>query len=202
VTPGFAGLQDASALAGAKRAPPQGALTPASPYTRLPVKSAQRSLPGCARVKLPNPKPMSEARAGFSAEELLQSAGKGKPLPAVVEAVANGSTLRVSLLPELTPVTVLVAETQVPPGRLCCSRGWGYPRGAPNALSEQACSAQRSSAPAALSKFQAARLIRLGRRACLCRVMPGTCCQTPLGLQASPAGARPRCASRAVCGPE
>ena len=51
--------------------------------------------------------------ADFSAEALLQSAGKGKPLPAVVEAVANGSTLRVSLLPDLTPVTVLVVGTQV-----------------------------------------------------------------------------------------
>lgn len=55
------------------------------------------------------------ANAEFSAEALLQSAGKGKPLPAVVEAVANGSTLRVSLLPELTPVTVLVVGTQVSP---------------------------------------------------------------------------------------
>ena len=57
------------------------------------------------------------ANAEFSAEALLQSAGKGKPLPAVVEAVANGSTLRVSLLPELTPVTVLVVGTQVSPHR-------------------------------------------------------------------------------------
>ena len=56
---------------------------------------------------------MPWATAEFSAEALLQSAGKGKPLPAVVEAVANGSTLRVSLLPELTPVTVLVVGTQV-----------------------------------------------------------------------------------------
>ncbi len=53
------------------------------------------------------------ALAGFSAEALLQSVGKGKPLPAVVEGVANGSTLRVSLLPDLTPVTVLVVGTQV-----------------------------------------------------------------------------------------
>ncbi|KAK9827311.1 hypothetical protein WJX81_003519 [Elliptochloris bilobata] len=50
----------------------------------------------------------------FSAEALLQSAGKGKPLPALVTAVANGSTLRVSLLPHLTPVTVLVVGTQAP----------------------------------------------------------------------------------------
>ena len=68
----------------------------------------------CAVSKVVNSSPLLRwAMAEFSAEALLQSAGKGKPLPAVVEAVANGSTLRVLLLPELTPVTVLVVGTQV-----------------------------------------------------------------------------------------
>ena len=39
--------------------------------------------------------------------------GKGKPLPAIVEQVVNGSLLRVTLLPEFHSVSVTVCGTQV-----------------------------------------------------------------------------------------
>lgn len=40
----------------------------------------------------------------FSAVEFIQKVGKGKPTAGIVEAVLNGSTLRVTLLPDLTQV--------------------------------------------------------------------------------------------------
>jgi staphylococcal nuclease domain-containing protein 1 len=40
--------------------------------------------------------------------------GKGKPVQAIVEAVNSGSTLRVTLLPELQSATVMVAGVQCP----------------------------------------------------------------------------------------
>ena len=40
----------------------------------------------------------------FNAVDFLQKVGKGKPVAGVVEAVLNGSTLRVTLLPDLTSV--------------------------------------------------------------------------------------------------
>lgn len=44
----------------------------------------------------------------------FSSVGKGKPVAGVVEAVLNGSTLRLTLLPDRTPVTVAVAGVQCP----------------------------------------------------------------------------------------
>lgn len=40
----------------------------------------------------------------FNAMEFLQKVGKSKPVAGIVEAVLNGSTLRVTLLPDLTSV--------------------------------------------------------------------------------------------------
>lgn len=54
------------------------------------------------------------APADFDALELLQRVGKSKPVAGVVEAVLNGSTLRVTLLTDLTPVTVHVSGVQCP----------------------------------------------------------------------------------------
>lgn len=54
-----------------------------------------------------------------NAPELLASAGKGKPLPAIVERVGNmASSLNVTLLPDLRPAAVLLAGVQV--RCLCC----------------------------------------------------------------------------------
>lgn len=50
----------------------------------------------------------------FNAIDFLQRIGKSKPVSGVVEAVLNGSTLRVTLLPELTTVTVHVSGVQCP----------------------------------------------------------------------------------------
>lgn len=49
----------------------------------------------------------------LDAEALLGQVGKGKPLPAVVEQVVNGGMIRVTLLPDLQPATVLVVGVQV-----------------------------------------------------------------------------------------
>ncbi|KAI8465187.1 MAG: hypothetical protein J3K34DRAFT_473642 [Monoraphidium minutum] len=51
---------------------------------------------------------------GFNAVDFLQKVGKSKPVAGIVEAVLNGSTLRVMLLPDLTPVTVHVSGVQCP----------------------------------------------------------------------------------------
>lgn len=55
----------------------------------------------------------SPAAEGVNASELLASAGKGKPLPAIVERVGNGGSLNVTLLPDLQPAAVLLAGVQV-----------------------------------------------------------------------------------------
>jgi staphylococcal nuclease domain-containing protein 1 len=50
----------------------------------------------------------------FNAMSFFNSVGKGKPVAGIVEAVLNGSTLRLSLLPDRMPVTVAVAGVQCP----------------------------------------------------------------------------------------
>eukprot|EP00878_Enallax_costatus_P006933 GHUV01007265.1.p1 GENE.GHUV01007265.1~~GHUV01007265.1.p1 ORF type:complete len:560 (+),score=208.13 GHUV01007265.1:80-1759(+) len=50
----------------------------------------------------------------FNAMTFFGSVGKGKPIAGIVEAVLNGSTLRLSLLPDRTPLTVAVAGVQCP----------------------------------------------------------------------------------------
>jgi len=45
---------------------------------------------------------------------LLASMGKGKPLPAIVDQVLNGTTLRVILLPSFQTATVMVCGLQSP----------------------------------------------------------------------------------------
>lgn len=45
---------------------------------------------------------------------LLASMGKGKPVPCVVESVASGSMLRVTVLPSLQQAAVMVAGVQCP----------------------------------------------------------------------------------------
>jgi staphylococcal nuclease domain-containing protein 1 len=57
------------------------------------------------------PVPLAE---DFNAMSLFQSVGKGKPIAGIVEAVLNGSTLRLSLLPDRMPVTVQTAGVQCP----------------------------------------------------------------------------------------
>ncbi|KAL4429360.1 hypothetical protein ABPG77_005134 [Micractinium sp. CCAP 211/92] len=50
----------------------------------------------------------------FDAAGLVARVGKGKPVDAIVEAVNSGSTLRVTLLPDLQSATVMVAGVQCP----------------------------------------------------------------------------------------
>jgi staphylococcal nuclease domain-containing protein 1 len=57
------------------------------------------------------PVPLAE---DFNAMSFFGSVGKGKPIAGIVEAVLNGSTLRLSLLPDRMPVTVQTAGVQCP----------------------------------------------------------------------------------------
>ena len=50
--------------------------------------------------------------AGFQPQELLDRVGKGKPIPAIVEQIGNGSTLRVTILEEHQFASVQVCLTQ------------------------------------------------------------------------------------------
>ena len=52
--------------------------------------------------------------AEFDAAGLVARVGKGKPVDAIVEAVNSGSTLRVTILPDLQTATVMVAGVQCP----------------------------------------------------------------------------------------
>jgi hypothetical protein len=65
------------------------------------------------------------AADNVDASGLLAEAGKGKPLPAIVERVGNGGSLNVVLLPDLKPAAVLLAGVQVGSVArvICCARG-------------------------------------------------------------------------------
>ena len=52
--------------------------------------------------------------AGEDPTVRLERLGKGKPIPAIVEGVASGSVLYVTLLPDFTSATVHVVGTQAP----------------------------------------------------------------------------------------
>ncbi len=80
--------------------------------------------------------PMAE----FDAQGLVARVGKGKQVDAIVEAVNSGSTLRVTLLPELQSATVMVAGVQ------CPSMGRRPP---PTAAVPPAAAAEGEAAPAA-----------------------------------------------------
>ena len=80
-------------------------------------------LPGLARHLLPacliTPPPLLASllpapSAEFDAQGLVARVGKGKQVDAIVEAVNSGSTLRVTLLPDLQSATVMVAGVQCP----------------------------------------------------------------------------------------
>ncbi|KAK9813035.1 hypothetical protein WJX72_007851 [[Myrmecia] bisecta] len=58
--------------------------------------------------------PGTSGDQSFDAQGLLDKVGKGKPLPALVEQVPNGSTLRVTLLHDYSYVTVMVCGIQAP----------------------------------------------------------------------------------------
>mmetsp|Transcript_9984 Transcript_9984/g.28669 ORF Transcript_9984/g.28669 Transcript_9984/m.28669 type:complete len:953 (+) Transcript_9984:302-3160(+) len=58
--------------------------------------------------------PTAENGQGLDAMALLASMGKGKPLPAIVEQVLNGTSLRVLLLPSFHSATVMVCGLQAP----------------------------------------------------------------------------------------
>lgn len=69
--------------------------------------------------------------AEFNATSYLATVGKGKVVTGVVEQVANGGMLRITLLPGFEPATVVGALGAWPVYAgtpLCCCRaamGWG-----------------------------------------------------------------------------
>lgn len=50
--------------------------------------------------------------AAFNATVFLQQVGKGKPVQAIVEAVINGSMMRVTLLPSLQSAMIQVRQAR------------------------------------------------------------------------------------------
>ena len=71
-------------------------------------------MPGAAEASIRNlpPSGLGGPESGFNAQELLDS-NKGAALSAIVEAVRDGSTLRVLLLPSFQYVQVYLAGVQV-----------------------------------------------------------------------------------------
>jgi hypothetical protein len=84
-------------------------LPPPPPYRRRPLTAAAPSPPPPQPPAPQDPEALRTAvrppaPLDFNAVDFLQRVGKSKPVAGVVEAVLNGSTLRVTLLPDLTPV--------------------------------------------------------------------------------------------------
>lgn len=71
----------------------------------------QEALDGAVRKQPAN----TNEYGSISAQHVLDTAGKGKPLPAIVDRVGNMATvLNVTLLPDLCPAAVLLAGVQAP----------------------------------------------------------------------------------------
>ncbi len=52
--------------------------------------------------------------AGLDAQSVLQNFGKGKPIPAIIEAVSSGASLRATLLPDQYFVSVMLVGIVCP----------------------------------------------------------------------------------------
>lgn len=68
----------------------------------------------CLHQRYVPPPPARPLPPEFDAQGLVARVGKGKQVEAIVEAVNSGSTLRVTLLPDLQSATVMVAGVQCP----------------------------------------------------------------------------------------
>lgn len=105
----------AAVAAGWARVRPQGGQQ--SPYYDELTRAAQAAEATGAGACTKDPLAVAAAvrpTAECDAAELLLRVGKGKAVHCIVEAVASGSTLRVTLLPELCSVMVVVAGVQCP----------------------------------------------------------------------------------------
>ncbi|KAF8068404.1 elongation factor G [Scenedesmus sp. PABB004] len=105
---GWAKVRESGGGAAQKQSPYYDDLVKAQEAAQAGGKGLWNKDPGAIAASL------APAPADFNAMSFFQSVGKGKPVAGVVEAVLNGSTLRLTLLPERTPVTVAVAGVQCP----------------------------------------------------------------------------------------
>lgn len=134
----------ASVAAGFARVRPAGGQQ--SPFYEDLVKAQEAAEAKGAGVHTKDPDALAAAvreptGEDFDAAGFLQRTGKGKPVQAIVEAVNSGSTMRVTLLPDLVSATVMVAGVQCP----------GMGRRTPAAGAPAATSAAPGTAAAALA---------------------------------------------------
>lgn len=116
---------------------------------RVPCRAVQH-FSGCVSAQ----NAVSLPAAEFDAAGLVGRVGKGKSVDAIVEAVNSGSTLRVTLLPDLQSATVMVAGVQ------CPSMGRRPP---PSAAPAAAAGGEEGGAPAApAAPGSAAALVAAG----------------------------------------
>lgn len=106
----------ASVAAGFSRVRPSGAQQ--SPYYDDLVKAQEAAEAKSLGVHTKNAESVADAvrepADEFDAAGFLNRVGKGKPVDALVEAALSGSTLRVTLVPDLASATVMVAGVQCP----------------------------------------------------------------------------------------
>jgi staphylococcal nuclease domain-containing protein 1 len=107
----------AAAAAGWARVRPAGG-GQGSPFLEELVKAGEAAEARGAGVHTPDKAAAAAAvrpaAADFDAAALLQRLGRGRPVQAIVEGVNSGSSLRVTLLPDLTTINVMVAGVQCP----------------------------------------------------------------------------------------
>jgi len=134
----------ASVAAGFSRVRPSGAQQ--SPFFDDLVKAQEAAEAKSLGVHTKNADSVANAvrepSDEFDAAGFLNRVGKGKPVDAIVEAAISGSTLRVTLLPDLASATVMVAGVQ------CPSMG-RRPAASPSAGSDNAAAAASKGGPAA-----------------------------------------------------
>ena len=78
------------------------------------------------------------ALAGLDSQTVLQHFGKGKPVPAIIEAVSSGASLRATLLPEQYFVSVMLVGIVCPSMNRRPPTATGAAAGAPASASAQA----------------------------------------------------------------
>lgn len=95
--------------------------TPSSPPAGCGPHAAAAAQDAAALAAAVRPAPSGD----FDAQSLLSSTGKGRPVAGIVEAVLNGGTLRVTLLPDLTPATITLCGEWPAGGPGACGGGPG-----------------------------------------------------------------------------
>lgn len=86
--------------------------------------------------------------AGLDAQSVLQKFGKGKPIPAIIEAVSSGTNLKATLLPDQYFVTVMLVGVSCPSMNRRPVTGAGQPPAAPAANGRAPAATSEAAEPA------------------------------------------------------